>query len=83
MRTHRNQHGACPHCGARQDAATEATAALRPPRPGDVSICIRCAGVSVFEVAGERRLPSDDEAATFAADDDLQRMVAAAKAMHL
>lgn len=82
MRTHRNQHGACPHCGRRQDAGTNMTGDVAP-KPGDVSICIRCAGVSVFELGGERRLPTDEEVAEFAADDELQRMVAAAKALNL
>jgi hypothetical protein len=79
VKTYRNQRGACPHCGATQDAATTFEKA-KQPKPGDVGICIMCAGVSVFEFGGERRLPNNDEQREFAADDEIQRSIALLRA---
>jgi hypothetical protein len=37
----------CPYCGAVQDAVSGTTS--RYPEPGDVSVCIHCAGASIFD----------------------------------
>ncbi len=42
----------CPHCGAAQDAASGL--ATHYPEPNDVSVCIQCAGVSVYDANLQR-----------------------------
>lgn len=37
----------CPHCGASQDGASGIQ--THYPEPNNVSVCIRCASVSVFD----------------------------------
>lgn len=53
--TFRTDPDACPWCGHRIDAATEAAKGFDPadgqpraPKDGDVSICIKCCSVMVF-----------------------------------
>ncbi len=38
----------CPHCGEILDAATAAEGKHEIPNPGDVSVCIYCAGLLVY-----------------------------------
>lgn len=60
---------ACPHCGKVNDAQTCITEPGASPEKGDVSLCFTCAGVAVFTGEGMTvRLPTDEEAAEFAAD---------------
>ena len=37
----------CPHCGDSQDAATGLQVPV--PSPGDLSVCIKCTGVSIYQ----------------------------------
>jgi hypothetical protein len=37
----------CPHCGVAQDGASGLCTSQ--PQPGDVSICVECGGVSVYQ----------------------------------
>ena len=51
---------ACPHCGRPLDSEAQVTekGAPRPrggPKPGDVAVCIGCAGLLVFTKALSRR----------------------------
>lgn len=51
----------CPHCGHKHDAATNLEAP-RAPGKGDVSICLECGGVALFDVDPIRlRLPTPAE----------------------
>ena len=43
MPTTRHTASACPHCNYEVDASTD-IAGGRTPRPGDISLCINCAG---------------------------------------
>lgn len=53
----------CPHCGHKHDAATNLEAP-RAPGQGDVSICLECGGIAVFDADPLRlRLPTPDEQA--------------------
>jgi hypothetical protein len=38
----------CPHCGYVTDCASGLTHAS-PPRPGDISICLKCTGINRFD----------------------------------
>ena len=40
----------CPQCGTKHWLASESsTYEHKPPRPGDLSVCVHCAAVLVFE----------------------------------
>jgi len=48
----------CPHCGHTLNTVQEtANPITRPPRPGDVCLCLQCAGISVYsdELGNVRR----------------------------
>lgn len=54
----------CPECGYVTDAATQVDhEEPRIPKGGDVSICIKCAAVSIFIAPGSLRAPSAGELA--------------------
>ena len=67
----------CPYCG--QECI--ATAGQAAPTAGDVTICIECAGICVFDEALALRKPNDAETADFAGDEDIQKMVAMVPAL--
>jgi hypothetical protein len=69
----------CPFCGAKNDRSAHSGGLLVLPDDGDVSICFGCAELSVFDsgVVGDLRKPTDEEAAAFAADADIQRALKA------
>ena len=52
--------GLCPKCGATLDAASGISGA-RHPKPGDMSICLYCAVVLVYEDAMTSRLMTAEE----------------------
>lgn len=81
----------CPACGAMVDAHTildrESTEPGKVyPEDGDVSVCLYCAAVGVFRTTPfgvTIEHPTEEERAKLAQDDDLQRMVAALRRVHL
>lgn len=50
----------CPYCGTQLDAATKLDRAIMP-KPGDISVCIKCAQVLVFADDLMLRKPKPDE----------------------
>lgn len=50
----------CPACGYMVDTATMITSAGRP-KPGDVSLCMRCGAVNLFAADLTIREPTEDE----------------------
>lgn len=50
----------CPYCGCLHDAAMAANDG-GCPRPGDVTICLQCAGVLLFDPSMIARKPTDTE----------------------
>jgi len=72
----------CPHCGHELNASTHVNGA-DAPGPGMVSVCIYCAGVSVFGDGLELRPPTWLEAVECSLDPGVQRCVAAVlEALH-
>jgi hypothetical protein len=69
---------ACRECGTVNDAATVLEPGYRRPDPGDVSICLYCRCLSVFNEDLTLREPSIDEMLKFARD---LRVKTALKAM--
>lgn len=57
----------CPYCGRANDRAFEADDADHLPKPGDVSVCFRCAGLGFFTEEGVR-LPTPAEREELLAD---------------
>lgn len=49
----------CPYCGTATDAITSLTSKSLP-QPGDVSVCIYCAGIWQFDDRLQPRDPDDD-----------------------
>lgn len=68
----------CPACGAVHDGAASMTSIGRP-EPGDLSICFDCGSLNVWEAKDEKlsqRLPTPDEALTFASDPEVRKIQA-------
>jgi hypothetical protein len=61
MAKHRVKISACPHCGAEHDGASNANESDDSPQPGDISLCIECAGGSRFEKGGKLTALSVDK----------------------
>lgn len=63
----------CPTCGYRADAHTAVGDEDAVPKPGDVSLCIACGALAVYEpVMGSAlvlRLPTTEERDEFLAND--------------
>lgn len=57
----------CPHCHVVHDAASDPNKENPAPKPGDLTICIECAGIAQFTGAMQLRLVSKDEWDEFAA----------------
>jgi hypothetical protein len=60
----------CPYCGHKHDMHTDFEDHL--PRPGDVPICIECAGLQIFVSDTELRKPTKDETDQILQDPDLE-----------
>jgi len=67
MKAHKMPECACPHCGHKFNAATSPTGDDRP-NPGDISVCIECRKISVFNDDLTTRKPSGEELMKFARD---------------
>lgn len=67
----------CPKCGSPNDAATSCDETDREqnvrPRPGDISVCIRCASILQFQEDLTVKIISMDETG---ADDDTKFQIA-------
>ena len=65
-------HLVCPFCGHKMDRSTEAqdSGDDAAPRPGDVSLCIRCGKAAVFADKGLRK-PTGEEMLQFATNNTI------------
>jgi len=65
----------CPQCLA-QHQATANTQGQNMPTDGDVTICIVCKGISVydFSLPGKLRFPTDEELERFNQDPDIKAL---------
>lgn len=59
----------CPNCGEPLDAATSPDPDARPPAPGDVSVCIACSTILVFDHGLKLALPSPAQLDQLLAED--------------
>jgi len=60
MNTTRIPKQRCWNCGYEMDATSEAYGD-RPPRPGDITLCISCGAAAVFDKELVGRKPAPDE----------------------
>lgn len=77
MRTTRLSPRLCPYCGHTLDAATAGP--FNPdaePRPGDVTVCLHCIELLVFDEATLPRKPSGDELLDVRTDPQVQLVMA-------
>lgn len=68
MPDHRIPPSPCPDCGKMQDGAY-APDHEALPKPGDISVCISCYGVSIFGDDMMRRLPTEADIEEMPLDD--------------
>jgi hypothetical protein len=61
MKAHKVNPAECPYCFTVQDRATEVTGESKGPSENDISICVDCGGVSVFDERLEPRIPDGEE----------------------
>ncbi|WP_155290396.1 hypothetical protein [Rhodococcoides fascians] len=64
----------CPHCNTAVDSTVPVGQPDNRPDPGDVNVCVYCAGVSVFTADGLRK-PTLDEASEFLLEPAVRRAV--------
>ena len=70
----------CPHCLAPHDAAFAADGnEYITPSPGDVTLCIHCAGLAVF-TATKPRKPTEEEMKVFLEDENIITAMVAIRA---
>lgn len=81
MTTTRYRAQPCPACGHKLDAASSVDHDARPRR-GDISVCIMCASVLIFERKGRLRLATKHEAAECMDDPRVNAAVQAVTSIH-
>ena len=65
----------CLGCGAQNDAATETFGEeASPPEGGDVTVCIYCGHISVFNADLTLRNPTDEEIHIIAGDERILKI---------
>ncbi len=69
----------CGHCGKELDGASSSDGVTA--KPGDITVCIYCAGVNMFGDGMSLRAMTDDEVATHEACDDILAHQGLLKAM--
>lgn len=71
----------CPKCGKENDAQTNPDDEATVPEPGDLSICLSCGHLTVFALDDDDRFVAreltEEEQAEVAADENVQRILAA------
>ena len=79
--THKIKDSTCPECGHVADGATGA-GNNTTAKPGDVSLCIECACVAIFDEDLQRRKPTTDEIFMLNKDRKLQAFIRLLKQFH-
>ena len=71
-----NPHNKCPECGYEVDDASEVGGSGDRPEPGDLALCIRCAGPGFYELDGlgmlSLRLATVEEKVKLSQDEEVQ-----------
>jgi hypothetical protein len=72
----------CPHCGKLNDMHDNLTDPAATPAHDDVSLCIGCGRLSLFDLEANRlRVPTPRELASLISDDEVRRAMRAWLAM--
>ena len=70
----------CPHCGHVVNRAGDTEGTATAPKPGDLLVCIRCAGVAEVTISGFPRAVDGAEVAEMTKDNpELARYIAAVR----
>lgn len=64
----------CPHCGVVHEVASSMTT-LNGPEPGDINICIKCGGISIYLDDLSVRTPTVEEITDLSRDPDVRRHI--------
>lgn len=65
--------GNCPYCGTHRDFVSDIEAD-KVPGPGDISICIKCTGIQVFDDNMVLRKATDQEYLVYSKIPDVMRV---------
>lgn len=71
----------CPGCGAALDGALHVGEEEHAPTPGDVSICMYCRDIMIFEEEAFR-LPTDEELSDILEDKTIRKAIRALEEFH-
>lgn len=74
----------CPHCAAIHEASLRASTDEGAPEDGNISICVRCEALSIYDstMPGGLRLPTGTETAEAMQSKEVQRAMHALKRSH-
>jgi len=70
----------CPYCGKENHKATNPLGSDIIPPPGSLSLCIGCAGISIFNDDLTTRKPTEEEKEEILKDANVQRLIIELKA---
>ena len=62
----------CPYCGRSNEAHAPTDPDQKPPSAGDVSICWKCLGISIFQEDGTVRRTTPEEDADLRTHENIQ-----------
>lgn len=64
----------CPWCGEPNDRALSTGEDDRPPRAGDVGLCMSCIMPMIYQEVGKPRVPTDSEWMTINENDNITQL---------
>lgn len=68
----------CAYCGHQLDASFDAGGSNDRPEPGDITLCIECGRLMMFNADLSLRALTEDEALTLEADEEQKELIAKA-----
>ncbi len=71
----------CLGCGAKLDGAMHIGDEIHKPEPGDVSICMHCRALTIYEAEGFR-YPTDKELTKILSQENIQKAIRALELFH-
>lgn len=81
MKDFRVEPSPCPHCGQVLDGASNVTNDERP-EPGDVTVCIICAGLAEFDEDMNLTMPSEAKKKDALTHEEVVAAIFAVRAVH-
>jgi hypothetical protein len=72
----------CPHCRHELNAATDTLREGDRPQPGDISVCVYCAGINQWSADMTLEAVTGDELVLVLADPMVKKAIAVVKSHH-